>query len=69
MIGLEAATEKAMTFLSGRGISFIRLKEVNLKGERWIITYEDSLPFVSQREKYIIELSRETGEVIAFRRE
>lgn len=66
MYTFEQATHKAKQYLSSQGIYFTVLNEVRAEGQKWVITYQDAPIFGN--EKYMVELDKETGEILSYRR-
>ena len=66
MYSFEQATAKAKQYLTNQGIWFVTLIEAKVEGQKWVITYQDTVLFGT--EKYVVELDKETGQILSYRR-
>jgi hypothetical protein len=65
MVNLKQATALAKKFLEDNGVYLTTLKDVCLQDDKWVVSFEYSflltLPTV-----YVVELEKESGEVIGY---
>ena len=68
MINLDQAATIAKDFLNRTcGYLLYELQEIDLTNDRWVVTYK-SMPFIGTPTLYKIEVDRENGEVLSFKR-
>ena len=67
MYTLEMATAKAIDYLHKQGIQSVQLAEVIQQGQKWVVTYQLSLPFIKP-ERFTVEIDSQNGNVIGYNR-